>query len=72
MTPPPNLDVVQWAERYRKLSKESSNGGKFFVSRVEVARGPMLWATEPGVSKITLMACTQLLKTTLRDKQKQL
>ncbi|CAO4138638.1 phage terminase large subunit family protein [Methylorubrum extorquens] len=24
----------------------------------------MLWATEPGVSKITLMACTQLLKTT--------
>lgn len=65
MTPPPNLDVVQWAERYRKLSKESSNGGKFFVSRVEVARGPMLWATEPGVSKITLMACTQLLKTTL-------
>lgn len=57
--------MVQWAERYRKLSKESSNGGKFFVSRVEVARGPMLWATEPGVSKITLMACTQLLKTTL-------
>jgi phage terminase large subunit GpA-like protein len=65
MTPPPNLDVVQWAERHRKLSKESSNGGKFFVSRVEVARGPMLWATEPGVSKISLMACTQLLKTTL-------
>lgn len=25
----------------------------------------MLWATEPGVRKITLMACTQLLKTTV-------
>ena len=65
MTPPPNLDVVQWAEAFRKLSKESSNGGKFITAKVEVARGPMLWATEPGVSKMTLMACTQLLKTTV-------
>ncbi|TXN26847.1 terminase gpA endonuclease subunit [Methylobacterium sp. WL19] len=64
-TPTPNLDVVEWAERYRRLSKESSNGGRFIVSRVEVARGPMLAATEPGVSVITLMACTQLLKTTV-------
>lgn len=65
MTPPPNLNVVDWAENFRKLSKESSNGGKFITAKVEVARGPMLWATEPGVSKITLMACTQLLKTTV-------
>jgi phage terminase large subunit GpA-like protein len=57
--------VVEWAERYRRLSKESSNGGRFIVSRVEVARGPMLAATEPGVSVITLMACTQLLNTTV-------
>ncbi len=57
--------MVEWAEEFRKLSKESSNGGKFITSRVEVARGPMLAATEPGVSKITLMACTQLLKTTV-------
>ena len=64
LMPPPPFNVVQWAEEYRKLSRESSNGGKFIVSRVEVARGPMLAATEPGVSKITLMACTQLLKTT--------
>ena len=64
LTPPPALNVVEWAERFRKLSRESSNGGRFIVSRVEVARGPMLAATEPGVSKITLMACTQLLKTT--------
>jgi phage terminase large subunit GpA-like protein len=65
VTPTPNLNVVEWAERYRRLSKESSNGGRFIVSRVEVARGPMLAATEPGVGTITLMACTQLLKTTV-------
>lgn len=64
-TPTPDLNVVEWAERHRRLSKESSNGGRFIVSRVEVARGPMLAATEPGVSVITLMACTQLLKTTV-------
>lgn len=57
--------MVEWAEEYRKLSKESSNGGRFVTARVEVARGPMLAATEPGVATITLMACTQLLKTTV-------
>lgn len=64
MTPPPRLNVVEWAEKHRRLSKESSNGGRFITSRVEVARGPMLAATELGVQTITLMACTQLLKTT--------
>lgn len=63
-TPPPRLNVVEWAEKHRRLSRESSNGGRFITSRVEVARGPMLAATEPGVQTITLMACTQLLKTT--------
>ncbi|KQP93094.1 phage terminase large subunit family protein [Methylorubrum extorquens] len=57
--------MVEWAEKYRRLSKEPSNGGRFVVSRVEVARGQMLWATEPGVRVLTLMACTQLLKTTV-------
>ena len=65
LTPPPRLNVVEWAEKYRRLSKESSNGGRFITSRVEVARGPMLAATEPGVQTITLLACTQLLKTTV-------
>ena len=64
LTPPPRLTLVEWAERYRRLSKESSNGGKFLASRVEVARGPMLAVTELGVRNIVLMACTQLLKTT--------
>ena len=37
-TPPPRLTVPEWAERYRRLSRESSQGGRFIVSRVEVAR----------------------------------
>ena len=65
LTPPPRLNVVEWAEKFRKLSPESSNGGRFITSRVEVSRGPMLAATEPGVKTVTLMACTQLLKTTV-------
>lgn len=34
---------------------------------VEVARGPMMAVTEPGVHVITVMVCTQLLKTALLE-----
>ena len=48
------------------LAKEAgSTSGKYRTGRVEIARGPMLAATEPGVRKITAMVATQLLKTTL-------
>ena len=48
------------------LAKEAgSTSGKYRTARVEIARGPMLAATEPGVRKITAMVATQLLKTTL-------
>ena len=57
--------MPEWAEKNRRLSRESSLGGRFIVSHVEVARGPMLAATEPGVRTLTVEACTQLLKTTL-------
>jgi phage terminase large subunit GpA-like protein len=67
LCPPPRLTLVEWADKYRYLSKESSGGGKFHTSRVEVARGPMLAVTEPGVQTITLKACTQLLKTTFME-----
>ncbi len=39
--------------------------GKWDTSTVEVARGPMLAVTEPGVRTITAMCATQLLKTEL-------
>ena len=48
------------------LAKEAgSTSGKYRTGRVEIARGPMLSATEPGVRKISAMVATQLLKSTL-------
>lgn len=63
---PPRTSIPEWADTYRKLSsKSSARPGDFRTSRVEVARGPMMAVSEPGVDTITLMVATQLLKTTL-------
>lgn len=65
-TPPPRISVPDWADRYRRLAKEAgSNAGRWKTSTVEVARGPMLAVTEPGVHTVTVMCCTQLMKTAL-------
>lgn len=57
-----------WADRYRKLAKEAgSTSGNWSTATVEVARGPMLAVTEPGVHVITTMVSTQLLKTALLE-----
>lgn len=64
LKPPPRLNLVEWADRYRYLSPEaSSEPGRWKTERVEVARGPMLALTEPGVKEITVMSSTQLMKT---------
>lgn len=60
--------MPDWADRFRKLAKEAGNtSGNWLTSTVEVARGPMLAVTEPGVRIITAMTCTQLLKTSLLE-----
>lgn len=67
-TPPPRISVPEWADRYRKLAKEAgSTSGRWRTSTVEIARGPMLAVTEPGVETITAMSCTQLMKTALLE-----
>lgn len=67
-TPPPRISVPDWADRYRKLAKEAgSTSGQWRTSTVEVARGPMLAVTEPGVHIISAMVATQLLKTSLLE-----
>lgn len=64
LKPSPKINLPDWADEYRFLSKESSSEpGKFKTSRVEPARGPMLAATDPSVNTITIMAPTQLFKT---------
>lgn len=67
-TPPPRISVPAWADTYRQLAKEAgSTSGRWSTSTVEVARGPMLAVTEPGVHVITVMVSTQLLKTALLE-----
>lgn len=66
LTPPPRLSVPAWADDFRKLAKEAgSTSGDWETSTVEIARGPMLAVTESGVHTITVMCCTQLMKTAL-------
>lgn len=67
-TPPPRISVPEWADRYRRLAKEAgSTSGRWRTSTVEAARGPMMAVTEPGVHVITVMCCTQLMKTALLE-----
>lgn len=68
LKPRPRMRVDQASDRYRWIPQEASaNFGKFKVSTYEVARGPMMAVTEPGVRIITVAAATQLMKTTLLE-----
>jgi phage terminase large subunit GpA-like protein len=63
---PPRISVPAWADEYRQLAKGfGAMSGQWETSTVEVARGPMLAVTEPGVRTLTAMCATQLLKTEL-------
>lgn len=67
-TPPPRISVPGWADQFRKLAGEAgSTSGQWRTSTVEIARGPMMAVTEPGVHVITVMCCTQLMKTALLE-----
>jgi phage terminase large subunit GpA-like protein len=67
-TPPPRISIPEWADRFRRLAKEAgSTSGQWHTETVEAARGPMLAVTEPGTHIITVMSCTQLLKTALLE-----
>ena len=64
--PPPRISAPEWADRNRVKPRGSgSTSGRWRTSDVEIARGPMLAATEPGVGTISAMVATQLLKTSL-------
>lgn len=64
MAPTPRLSVAAWADQYRKLPKGfGAFSGQWETAKFEISRGPMLAVTEPGVHLITIMCCTQLMKT---------
>lgn len=68
LRPAPRLTLDEWADKYRRLNSQvSAIGGKWKTSRVEVARGPMRAVSEIGVNTITIMSCTQVMKTSVLE-----
>lgn len=68
LKPRDRMRVDQCSDKYRWIPQSaSSNFGKFQTATYEVARGPMMAVTEPGVRIITIAAATQLMKTTMLE-----
>jgi phage terminase large subunit GpA-like protein len=66
MEPPPALTVSQWADRFGRLSRESSSEpGQWCTSNAEYQRGPMDAITDPLVETIVLMFASQVGKTAI-------
>lgn len=63
---PPRMSLPRWADDHRKLARGfGATSGDWRTADFEISRGPMLAVTEPGVHKISVMCCTQLMKTEL-------
>jgi phage terminase large subunit GpA-like protein len=66
IAPPPDLTVSQWADAYRKLSREdSSEPGQWRTSRAPFQKEPMDAINDPHVETIVLMWASQTGKTAL-------
>lgn len=62
--PPESLTVDEWADKYRRLSPESSaEAGPWRTSRTPYLREPMRAFTDPRVRKIAIVAGSQIGKT---------
>jgi len=60
-TPPPNLKISDWADRYRKLSAESSaEAGQWRTSRAEYQRDIMDAFNDPDINRIVFMKSAQV------------
>ena len=66
LPPPPELTVSQWADEYRRLSKESSaEPGRWVTDRAPYQKGIMDVVTNPKYSEIVIMASAQVGKSEL-------
>ena len=64
LAPPPRLMVSDWADRYRRLSSESSaEPGQWNTSRAEYQRGIMDALNDPITERVVLMTSAQVGKT---------
>lgn len=66
IAPPPDLKVSEWADAYRKLSKESSSEpGQWRTSRAPYQREILDAVNDPGVERVVIMSSAQVGKTEL-------
>lgn len=66
LAPPPKLTVSDWADRYRKLSREASaEPGQWRTSRAEYQRGIMDAINEAQTNTVVVMSSAQVGKTEL-------
>ncbi len=64
IAPPPNLTVSQWADKFRRLSREyASEPGRWKTDRAPYQRGIMDCVTDSRVRRVTVMAAAQTGKT---------
>jgi phage terminase large subunit GpA-like protein len=62
--PPPRLTISEWADRFRRLSPESSaEPGQWLTSRAEYQRGIMDAISDPRVPQVVVMSSAQVGKT---------
>lgn len=63
-SPPPKLKISEWADRYRKLSPESSaEPGQWITARAEYQRGIMDAISDPKNERVAIMTSAQVGKT---------
>lgn len=64
--PPESLTVDEWADKYRRLSPESSaEAGPWRTKRTPYLEEPMKAFTDPKVRKIVMVAASQVGKSEL-------
>jgi phage terminase large subunit GpA-like protein len=61
-TPPENLTVSAWADKYRRLSAENSEAGPWRTTRTPYLREIMDAFTDPKVRRIVVAAASQVGK----------
>lgn len=63
--PPEQLTVDEWADKYRVLPATSAEAGPWRTSRTPYLREPMRAFTDPNVSRIVMVASSQVGKSEL-------
>jgi phage terminase large subunit GpA-like protein len=64
--PPPKLNLIEWADQYRRVAAgTSASPGRWKTSAQPCAYGPMSAITDDDTHTISVMAGTQVVKTEL-------